>query len=493
MEKFQNIFSLLLKISLFIILLLTFLQIKVKMGGDINSIGLINSCSSGGDSVVSTTPLIVVEAISTSKGDKISAKELIPDSLSEKVEIRRWASDNPKIVSIDSESGIINSQNSGSCNILGFNEKDEAVVKVPVNVLDIKLKSIKIVPEQSTLHPSNEMNIQVNFTPENASNKSLKWESSDPSIVYVEPTTGRCVAMSPGVASVTASTKDGSDLKAVSSIVVQDEVGPSDINVSKVRIKNKIQTINVGENYQLKAEVYPQNAIDKRLIWDSSNKNIASISNDGLLRGLKSGSCTITVRSVENNKLWDTIELGVKSKDVRITKVKLEESLVINQNDKKKISVVITPTNATNKKLTWKSSNTKVAVVNNGLIEGVGNGSCSIMAMTTDGSNITATCSVTVNTTKLPNPKDNELSTEDRIKRYLSSFKNTSLAKDAKSLFSANAIVKIRDEGTIVNRRNASDYIDIVSSSRIIKRIKFVGVKINSNKKIDELVVEEEY
>lgn len=176
---------------------------------------------------------------------------------------------------------------------------------------------------------------------------------------------------------------------------------------------------------------------------------------------------------------------------ISVTSIDLDKQEVsISEGGSIRIKATIFPANASNKMLKWDSSNESIAQVNNGRIVGIKEGICKITVSSTDGSNKTAKCTVRVSPSIIV---DNNLSAEDKVKRFLTSFKNKQFAKEIKNLFTTNAIVKIKDEGVIVNRRNALEYIDIVSGSTIIQKIKFVDMKINSNNKIAELTVEEIY
>ena len=149
--------------------------------------------------------------------------------------------------------------------------------------------------------------------------------------------------------------------------------------------------------------------------------------------------------------------------------------------------------------MVWKSDNESVATVKNGVVTGKKDGYCTITASSIDGGSVHKSIKIKVRVQKPVDPIDKDtpivlddgLSVDAKVKRYLASFTNTGLAREIKRLFTSNAIVKIMDDGVIVNRRNASDYIDIVSNSSIIQKIKFVDMKVNSDNKITELTVEE--
>lgn len=92
------------------------------------------------------------------------------------------------------------------------------------------------------------------------------------------------------------------------------------------------------------------------------------------------------------------IEVTYTAEDVHVTSVSLDKnSVTLEEGETEQLTATVSPSNATDKSVTWSSSNTSVATVSsNGLVTAVSHGSATITVTTTDG-NKTATCSVTVN------------------------------------------------------------------------------------------------
>lgn len=152
----------------------------------------------------------------------------------------------------------------------------------------------------------------------------------------------------------------------------------------------------VGENYTLKATINPNNATNKKMTWSSTNTKVAKVDANGKVDAVSNGSATITVT------------VGGKSAACKITVVKAPEvvvpvekltvskssfSMIVGETDM--LSVIIAPSNATNKNVTWTSSDEDVVTVDaSGNIKAVGSGSATITA-TVDGKKVTSTITVT--------------------------------------------------------------------------------------------------
>ena len=250
-----------------------------------------------------------------------------------------------------------------------------------------------------SLKPNSSHTLVASIIPEDAKNQNLKWQSSDESIVTVDKN-GKVKALKKGSATITVTTEDG-EYSANCKIIVTDDI----INVTNVTISGNNE-VTVGKTIKLTATITPDNASDKGVTWKSSNTKIATVDKNGTVKGLKSGKVTITVTTTDGNKTVKK-EITVKDtqtttpttpdkdntdpkpntpSDVNVTGVKIEGDKDINVGNTVQLTAVVSPTNATNKKVTWKSSNESVAKVDtNGLVTGLNDGTVTITVTTEDG------------------------------------------------------------------------------------------------------------
>jgi len=153
----------------------------------------------------------------------------------------------------------------------------------------------------------------------------------------------------------------------------------------------------VGGTTQLSATVLPSNTTNPSVTWSSSNTAIATVNASGLVTGVAAGTAVITATTVDG-ALTSTSNVTVST--VAVTGVSVSPatfSLSIAGN--KQLTPAIVPANASNKNVTYTSSNTAIATVSaSGLVTGVAAGTATITVKTVDG-NFTATSAVTVTST----------------------------------------------------------------------------------------------
>ena len=153
---------------------------------------------------------------------------------------------------------------------------------------------------------------------------------------------------------------------------------------------------NVGYTTQLVPTFTPSDTNQTSLSWTSSNTNVATVDQTGLVTGISAGSTTITATGEKENGDPVSASCTVTVTTVSVTGVSLNKtSTDLSLNSDLTLVATVAPANATNKNVTWTSSNTSVATVNNGTVTGKAVGTATITVKTVDG-NKTATCTVSV-------------------------------------------------------------------------------------------------
>lgn len=162
---------------------------------------------------------------------------------------------------------------------------------------------------------------------------------------------------------------------------------------TNIRMNISQATIQSGGQYQLSAIITPSDA-SKSLRWTSSNPNVATVNNNGLVTGRSSGTSTITCTTTDGSNLSASCTITVAQ---LITSISMQGSLEMNTGNTYRLSVSISPASATGKSLKWNSSNGNVATVSSdGTVTAKSPGTANITCVTTDGSKKSATCTVTV-------------------------------------------------------------------------------------------------
>ena len=146
---------------------------------------------------------------------------------------------------------------------------------------------------------------------------------------------------------------------------------------------------------QLMAAINPANADDPSVTWTSSNNNVCRVSNTGRVTYVGPGTATITCRSDSNQSVFASCNFVVKQYVENISVSGSVASIVAG--DTEQLSSVVSPSNATNKSLSWSSSDSNVASVDgNGKVTGYSNGMVTITATARDGSGVTGSYNLQV-------------------------------------------------------------------------------------------------
>ncbi|MBR4755786.1 MAG: Ig domain-containing protein, partial [Bacteroidales bacterium] len=222
--------------------------------------------------------------------------------------------------------------------------------------------------------------ISYTISPSNATNQGVSFKSSDPSVASVDGT-GKVTAGKPGTASITVTTSDGGKTATCTVTVTAKTVAVTGVKLDKTTLE-----LAVGASQKLTASVEPSNATNKEVTWKSSDDKVATVGTDGTVTGVKAGTVTISVTTKDGSKTA-TCKVTVTAKTVAVTGVTLNKSTVsIVIGETFKLVPTVKPDDATNKEVTWKSSNTAVATVaEDGTITAVKAGTATITCTTKDG------------------------------------------------------------------------------------------------------------
>ncbi len=266
----------------------------------------------------------------------------------------------------------------------GFIKVDDLTSTKPLSVSSIKLNATSI-----TLKNVRSYKLIATINPTNATNKNVTWSSSNTKVATVDAN-GNVSAVGAGTATIAAKSNNGKT--ATCKVTVSN---PSSVAVSSIKLNSTSITLQNVRNYKLTATINPTNATNKNVTWTSSNTRVATVDANGNVKAVGAGTATITAKS--NNGKTATCKVTVSNpSSVAVSSIKLNSTSITLQNVRNyKLTATINPTNATNKNVTWTSSNTRVATVDaNGNVKAVGAGTATITAKSNNGK--TATCKVTV-------------------------------------------------------------------------------------------------
>jgi len=167
-----------------------------------------------------------------------------------------------------------------------------------------------------------------------------------------------------------------------------------DIKITELVLSAESVSIIPNGTYQINDSAKPINASNKTLSYKSNDESIAIVNELGIITGIKAGETSITVTTTDGSNISKTVDVIVREQIQNVTLDKTEVEIKVGES----INIIptITPTTAAIKTLKWESSDTSIAIVENGIIGGLGVGTTTITASTQDGTNITKTINVKV-------------------------------------------------------------------------------------------------
>ena len=266
--------------------------------------------------------------------------------------------------------------------------------------LIISVTGVKLDKEALELVEGDSYQLTAMVAPANAHNKKVTWSSSDESIATADQN-GKVIAIKEGTAIITVTTEDGGKTATCTvTVTAKEEPEPDPIPVDDVTLNVDSMELEEGETGQLIATVTPDDADNKNVIWSSSDEDIATVNQNGMVTAIKEGTTTITVTTEDGGKTatCTVVVIPYQVPDpVRVTGVSLNKNtLKLKEGATETLIATVTPANADDKSVTWSSDHPKVATVNaNGKVTAVKAGSCTITVKTNDGGK-TATCEVIV-------------------------------------------------------------------------------------------------
>lgn len=174
------------------------------------------------------------------------------------------------------------------------------------------------------------------------------------------------------------------------------------ISVRGVELDKSELTLSEGEAATLTASISPDDAANKAVTWSTSDANVATVEN-GVVTAMGVGTATITV-TTEDGGFSDTCEVTVLPDTIPVTGVELDKTkLTLRNGQITALAATVKPDDATNKAVTWSTSNAAVVTVKDGVVIAVGEGTATITVTTEDGG-FTDSCVVLVKNSSVVEP-----------------------------------------------------------------------------------------
>lgn len=324
------------------------------------------------------TPLLSMEA-----GDEYDLVATIsPGTADNKTVI--WTTSDLSVVSV--LDGKVSANSAGSAQITAISDDGgfKAICDVTVSS---RLENLFLDKTDLTMTEGSEMSLRVSYNPDNISDKTVLWSSSDDNVATVD-NLGHIVACNAGSAVITVKSCRFENITACCKVSVLKKEYPA----TGVFLDKSILRLNKGEEYVLKATVLPENATNKNVIWVSENDLVATVDEEGEVTAVSGGTSVITVKTSDGN-FSATCKVTV---NVPATGIFLNQSkLTLVEGESVMLFAAVMPSDASCRKVIWNTSNSNVASVSNGEVLAIAKGTTIITAKTEDG-NFEAQCEISV-------------------------------------------------------------------------------------------------
>lgn len=307
--------------------------------------------------------------------------EVLPLEASNRVV--RWTSSNTNVCIVDSN-GLVEAVGTGSCTILceSLDGKASAMcniyVKQPVEQVILNTTDI-------TVRKGQVFWLNATCLPENADNKIITWESRDEEVCTVE-SDGKVTATGAGTTSIIATNAD-SGLTAYCVVTVTQPV-------TGITLNSDYQELWVGAKYAIIPNIEPYDAENKNVTYRSSDPEVATVDEMGVVTAVKGGSCVIIV-TTEECQLTAACTIDVKEYVSSITLSETHKFMNIGTSGT--LTATVGSDTATNKNIIWTSSDSSICSVDSyGTLNAGTPGIAVITVTAADGSGVSATCVVQV-------------------------------------------------------------------------------------------------
>ena len=314
--------------------------------------------------------------------------EVLPETANNRSVI--WSSSNTGVATVDS--GVVTIVGAGQTTITATAADSSNVTgtcTVTVSAATVAVSSITLSQTSLNLSVGAEpVTLNATVLPETANNRSVTWSSSNTGVATVDG--GVVTIVGAGQTTITATAADSSNVTGTCTVTVS----AATVAVSSITLSQTNLNLSVGaEPVTLTATVAPAEATDKTVTWSSSDATVAKVEG-GKVTALKEGSATITVTANGDTNVTATCAVKVSAATVSVTSVTLDKTnLELEVNGTYTLTATVAPNNATDKTVTWTSSDATIAKVENGKVTALKDGTATITAKAGDK---TATCSVTV-------------------------------------------------------------------------------------------------
>ena len=250
---------------------------------------------------------------------------------------------------------------------------------------DIHATSIRLDITNKMAEYYDEFQLTATIAPQNFTD-AVTWTSSNEDVATVSDT-GYVEVCGVGTAVITVT---AGNVKAACTVTVPQLIDWIEFDEDEIELKS-------GETYQLRPDISPSNATNKKLKYTSSDTKVAEVSASGLVTAKSEGEARIRAAATDGSDEYAVCYVTVTGK-AKVTGITLNQtSATLGRGKKLALKAAISPSYASNKKVVWKSANTKVTTVDgSGNVTAKAPGRTKITVTSAENSSYQASCTVTV-------------------------------------------------------------------------------------------------
>ena len=307
----------------------------------------------------------------------------------------QWSSSNKDVVRV-TEDGVLIGLQQGRAIVTALIKDDygthtaTCTVVLPESML-VDVTEVRLNKDKMTIEKGTRETLTATIFPDDATNKSLVWTSSNKNVAIVNAN-GRVTGLSAGKATITVTTVNAGETATCEVTVTEPEI----VRVTGVRLNSSSLSMEKGQSQVLSETITPSNSSNQNVTWTSNNENVVVVNQNGKVTAIGEGTAVVTVRT-EDGGYTASCNIRVSLPNERVTGVVLNKTgITLEKEETYELRADVIPYNATNQKVSWTSNATSVATVDQeGKVKAVGPGKATITVTTADG-NYKATCVVTV-------------------------------------------------------------------------------------------------
>ena len=252
------------------------------------------------------------------------------------------------------------------------------------------------------------LQLSVTVTPANATDKTVTWSLQNGTGQASISTSGLVTAISNGKVTARATANDGSGVFGTLIITITNQVIP--VTGITVTGAGGATAINTDDGtLQLSVTVTPANATDKTVTWSVQNgTGQASISTSGLVTAISNGTVTARATANDGSGVYGTLVITITNQVIPVAGISVSgaggATSITTDNGSLQLIAAITPSNATNKTVTWTIENGsgEASVNGTGLVTAIKNGTVTARATASDGSGVSGTLTITITNQVIP-------------------------------------------------------------------------------------------